>query len=85
MSASLPPDEEEFDPYSEAPEPDVYWCLHCGRTYRPKQFRVVEGRELCPYEGCDGSVFADGMDWADIRRGHLDYPEIPEPGKVYVL
>ena len=77
-------EEDEFDPYSGQQEPDYYWCVHCARGYRNGQFRLKGEREMCPYEGCDGSVFADGMDWSDIRRGHPEYPEIPEPNKVYI-
>ncbi len=77
------PEDDAYDPYSEMPEPDIYWCVHCHRTYRNGQFRLVGERELCPYEDCDGSVFADGMDWAHIRQGHSDYPPVPEPNVRY--
>src|SRR5262245_6823555 len=51
-------DVDNFDPYSMVPEPDICWCVHCNRTYRNGQFRRVGKRDLCPYDGCDGSVFA---------------------------
>ena len=77
--------DDDFDPYSMIPEPDIYWCAHCDRTYRNGQFRRVGQRDLCPYDDCDGSVFADGMDWESIRQHHPEYPAVPEPNTDYPL
>ena len=77
-------DDDDYDPYAGMPQPEIYWCLHCSRTYRNGQFRQVGQRRLCPYRDCDGSVLADGMDWESIREHHLDYPVVPEPDIRYV-
>ena len=80
-----PTDDENFDPYSMVPEPDIYWCVHCNRTYRSGQFRRVGKRDLCPYDDCDGSTFKDVMDWESIRQHHSDYPAVPKPNECYPL
>jgi len=61
------------------------WCLHCERTYKRGEFRFVDGGEFCPYEDCDGHIFVDGWPWVKVRKANPQYPEIPEPGKVYSL
>lgn len=62
---------------------DYLWCLHCQRTYLRGEYRDVEGFQMCPYEGCDGSTVLDGIDWERIRDYHKRYPKIPERGKIY--
>ena len=64
---------------------DYLWCLHCERAYRRGEYRLVHGLQMCPYEDCDGDTVMDGWDWAQIRDGHPEYPEVPEMGKVYPL
>lgn len=64
---------------------EYLWCLHCERAYRRGQYRMVGGLQMCPYEGCDGDTVMDALDWARIREIHPEYPQIPEPGKVYPL
>jgi len=64
---------------------DYLWCLHCERTYKRGEFRLVNGLQMCPYEGCDGDTVLDAWDWAKVREMHPEYPEVPERGKVYPL
>ena len=61
------------------------WCLHCERTYRRGECRVIGGLQMCPYEHCDGDTVFDGWEWFTIRRGNPQYPVIPEPGKCYPM
>lgn len=75
--------EEIYDPYSDQPDPDIYWCIHCERTYRNGQSRRVGMLDYCAYEDCDGLTDADGMDWEDFQRKHPQYPVIPEPNTCY--
>lgn len=63
------------------------WCLHCERVYVAGSFRngrgAWRGLRLCPYDDCDGSVFADSFPWAGIRAGVPEYPVEPERGVMY--
>jgi len=61
------------------------WCLHCGRTYRWGEYRLIEGLQMCPYEGCDGDTVMDGWRWEEVREGNPDYPKTPKRGHVYEL
>jgi hypothetical protein len=59
------------------------WCLHCERTYERDQWRNVNGLQMCFYADCNGDAVIDAWDWATMRDYHPQYPETPEPGKVY--
>jgi hypothetical protein len=61
------------------------WCLHCQRPYKWGQFRLIDGLQMCPYEGCDGDTVMDGWEWKKICEANPDYPDVPELGKVYPL
>ena len=67
------------------PKSGWLWCLHCERVYEYGWYRAVDGLQMCPYSGCDGSTFLDGGDWAEIRGHHPDYPGVPEYNRVYPL
>lgn len=82
-SDTEPTENAAFDPYSMIPEPDYYWCVHCGRTYRRGDHRTVRTRELCHYADCDGSLFADGIGWEAVLIAHPEYPAIPEYRTYY--
>jgi len=84
---------------SSASKSGYLWCLHCERTYRYGEFRLVKVRgfkyhgwgppdhelQMCPYSDCNGDTVLDGWKWEDVREGHPDYPEVPEHGVVYPL
>ncbi len=74
--------DEVFD---EERRSEYFWCLHCERTYKDGQFRKVDGFQMCPYQDCDGDAVTDAWDWATVRDNHPEYPEVPEPNKVYPL
>jgi hypothetical protein len=74
--------EKSFDEDINSP---YLWCLHCERTYKRGQYKLVGGLQLCPYSDCDGSTVVDGWDWQSIRENHSDYPEIPEKGNRYPM
>ncbi len=59
------------------------WCLHCGRTYRRGECRVVKGLQMCPYDGCDGDTVLDAVPWGAMRSAWPAYPVIPERGRRY--
>jgi hypothetical protein len=66
------------------------WCLHCERTYIQGESKFGPyslggaGISLCPYPGCNGSVYVDGWDWIIFRNSyHPEYPEIPVKDVVY--
>ncbi|MDD4870967.1 MAG: hypothetical protein PHR77_10440 [Kiritimatiellae bacterium] len=61
------------------------WCLHCERTYRRGECRVINGLQMCPYDGCNGDTVMDAWPWGSLREGHSDYPVIPEEGKRYPM
>ena len=80
------------------PKGKYLWCLHCERTYKYGEFRMVRIKpfvvdgvrhapeyQMCPYEDCDGDTVLDAWEWEDIRGYHPEYPEIPEAGKVYPM
>jgi hypothetical protein len=69
--------------YYDRRQPDHLWCLHCQRTYPWGAYRDIQGFQMCPYDGCDGSTVLDGIDWAEIRRYNPEYPEVPTEGVVY--
>lgn len=62
-----------------------FWCLHCERTYRRGECRVINGLQMCPHEGCDGDTFMDGWPWEKIRTENPQYPVIPLEGERYPL
>lgn len=70
---------DEFDP--------IYWCLHCGRTYKKGEIRarmVLRYRmQLCAYSDCRGSVAVDGLEWVSVREANPQYPKVPTRGVVY--
>jgi hypothetical protein len=63
----------------------IVWCLHCERTYRRGECRVIDGIDWCPYPGCDGSVMMDQWPWSHVRAENPSYPVIPDPGITYPL
>ena len=84
--------------FGEERKSDYLWCLHCERTYKYGKFREVKVKpfvvnhvryeptfQMCPYKDCDGDTVLDAKQWSDIREYHPEYPEIPEPDKVYPL
>jgi hypothetical protein len=64
---------------------EYQWCLHCERAYKRGEHRLIDGLEMCPYDGCDGDTVMDGWSWSSVRGSHPEYPEVPEKGKVYAL
>ncbi len=62
---------------------EYIWCLHCERTYKRGEHRLVGGLKMCPYEGCDGDTFLDAWDWAKIQGANPEYPKTPVEGTVY--
>lgn len=61
------------------------WCLHCERTYRRGECRIIDGLQMCPYEGCDGDTVCDGKSWGWVRESNSQYPVIPTEGVRYPL
>lgn len=61
------------------------WCLHCERTYRRGEYRLVRDLQMCPYPDCSGDTVIDGWDWAKVREELPQYPEVPEHNVVYPL
>lgn len=76
---------ENFDPYEGQNKSAYQWCLHCERTYKRGEYRLIQGLRMCPYPGCDGDTVMDGWDWDQLRRQLPQYSEIPEPGVRYEL
>jgi hypothetical protein len=66
-------------------KPAFLWCLHCNRAYRWGEYRVVNGLQMCPYDGCSGDTVMDGWTWDSVRKGNPDYPKTPKLGHVYGL
>lgn len=64
---------------------EYLWCLHCYRAYRWGEYRVIDGLQMCPYDGCDGDTFVDGWTWDSVREGNPKYPKVPKLGHVYEL
>jgi hypothetical protein len=60
------------------------WCMNCERAYQRHQHVLGNDRRECPY-GCGASVEVSQWEWADLRRNHADYPEVPQPCVVYAL
>lgn len=88
----------DYEAVSGKPKSEYMWCLHCERTYKYGKFREVKFKpfvvnhvryeptfQMCPYKDCDGDTVLDAKQWSDIREYHPEYPEIPEPDKVYPL
>jgi hypothetical protein len=48
------------------------WCMFCERTCKRGDRRLVNGKELCPYEGCVGDTDLDSREWDFIRIGRED-------------
>lgn len=69
----------------EEPCSDYQWCLHCERTYKRGEHRMIHGLRMCPYSGCDGDTVMDGWDWDQLRSQLPQYPAIPEPGVKYPM
>lgn len=67
------------------PSSGYVWCLYCERTYEYGWYRAVDGLQMCPYSGCDGSTVLDGLDWAEVRGENPGYPEVPRRNVVYPL
>jgi hypothetical protein len=71
-------------------ESGFLWCLHCERAYKDDEYRTEvnsegEKMEMCHYEGCNGDAVIDAWDWAEVKEGHPEYPDIPKKGVVYSL
>lgn len=64
---------------------DYLWCLHCCRAYKWGEYRVVNGLQMCPYDGCSGDTVLDGWTWPSVRKGNRGYPRVPKLGHVYEL
>ena len=63
----------------------LLWCLHCERAFFMREMRCVKTLWLCAHEDCDGDLLFDVWLWAKVREFNPEYPERPEPGKVYPL
>lgn len=59
------------------------WCMHCWRTYRRGECRLVKGFQLCPYEDCDGDTVLDAVPWGSMRSAWPGFPVIPVRGQKY--
>jgi hypothetical protein len=46
---------------------------------------MINGLQMCPYDGCNGDTVMDGWTWESVREGNPDYPRIPRLGHVYEL
>jgi DNA-binding CsgD family transcriptional regulator len=71
-------------------------CIFCGKADLVDNYEEVEGKKViinhveyeidnlpkCPNKDCRGSL-GDTLDWDEVRKHHLEYPEIPEHGVVY--
>ena len=58
--------------------PTWIWCLRCERCYRWGEYRLVGGRELCPYDDCTGYTGLEAYLWPRLRERYPEYPELPE-------
>ena len=47
-------------------------------TYEPPEWYK------CPYDDCNGRAF-DSYTWTSVRKGHPEYPEVPEKGVEYSI
>lgn len=65
------------------PLDSYYWCMHCNRTYPAGLVWLVDGYQMCPYEGCDGTAVTDAVAWHQVREWNPALPEVPEWGVVY--
>ena len=72
--------DEGFDEEIRSPH---LWCLHCERTYDRGKWRVVGQYQMCPYADCSGDAVLDAFDWAIVRDGHPEYPDVPVAGTRY--
>jgi hypothetical protein len=62
------------------------YCVCCERAYERGYSRRVDGRQLCPFDGCDGDAMEDAWSWVAIARAHpACYPRIPKIGEVYPM
>lgn len=52
------------------------WCEACRLTCASEQW--IQARRTCP--SCRGRV---AVAWSVVRLAHADYPELPDPGRVY--
>ena len=77
------PESDREKLFDEKPRSAFLWCLICERTYDRDQWRNVGEYQMCPYAHCEGDAVLDARDWAKLRDFHPEYPETPEPGKVY--
>lgn len=75
--------------HREGMEPDekseFLWCLHCEHAYRWGEYRLINGLQMCPYDGCNGDTVMDGWTWDSVREGKQGYPRVPKLGHVYEL
>jgi len=71
--------------FKEEPKSEYLWCMHCERTYKRSEFRIIGDMQYCPYSDCDGDAVLDAWDWGTVRDENPDYPAEPEQGKVYPL
>lgn len=78
-------DSHRENAFDETPRSPFLWCLHCERTYDRGQWRNEAEYQMCPYADCDGDAVIDAWDWASVRDHNPQYPEMPEPGRVYPL
>lgn len=79
-----PPTADDLDEDDEA-RSAYQWCLHCERTYKRGEHRLVGDILMCPYDGCNGDTFSDGWDWDQFRSELPQYPAVPELGKKYPM
>jgi hypothetical protein len=67
---------------------EFLWCLHCEQAYPYAALGVAPGHDgpgiQCPINGCDGK-YVDRWEWDEVRAADPTYPEIPAPGRRYLL
>lgn len=73
--------------FADWPAEGWIWCSHCERCYKIGEFRMVDGQQFCPYEGCDGDTHLDAWGWFNYRYGQgvpvPEKAELPERGRIY--
>jgi hypothetical protein len=70
---------------SETIPSNYLWCLHCERTFERNTARIEGQLQMCAYEDCNGTLFADAWNWEKVRDYRPEYPVIPELGQSYPL
>lgn len=48
-------------------------CLHCGRAYKIGEYRLIDGLQMCPYEGCDGDTVFDPVHYSEKDEPQRDH------------